>query len=288
MYDDILLPYDGSEGAGAIIHHASEIAHYHDATLRVLYVADTTRDSVTRIGGETVDVLVEHGQEVLEGAAETLQTLGTPYETDVVQGTPAQTIATYAEQYGYDLIVQPTHGRTGVSRFFLGSVSEKVLRLSTVPVLTARMHPDEALQFPYDRLLLPTDGSDASLRAVDHGLELAEALDAEVDVLSVVPDGLAVETDPLVVEEMGESIAEEAIQAVRERATRRSIPVLKSHVEVGDPASVIESFVADNPVDAVVMGTTGRRGTDRILLGSVAEKTVRRVPVPVLTVGGTQ
>ncbi|MFB6109658.1 MAG: universal stress protein [Halodesulfurarchaeum sp.] len=182
MYENILFPYDGSEGASAILHHASEIAHYHDATIRLLYVADTTRDSVTRIGDETVDVFVDRGQEILEEAGEILRTLATPHGTDVVQGRPAETIATYADRYGYDLIVQPTHGRTGVSRLFLGSVSEKVLGLSAVPVLTARMHPEETLTFPYERILLPTDGSDASLRAAEHGLELAESLGAELTV----------------------------------------------------------------------------------------------------------
>ncbi|MEF8827135.1 MAG: universal stress protein, partial [Halapricum sp.] len=159
MYENILLPYDGSDGAAAVLHHASELAHGADATIQVLYVADTTRDSVTVVDGQTVDVLEQQGEEILDEAAKTLDTLGNDYETDIVQGNPAPTIVDYAERYDQDLIVMPTHGREGVSRYLNGSVSEKVVRLSSVPVLTVRMKPDETLEFPYETILVPTDGS---------------------------------------------------------------------------------------------------------------------------------
>jgi Universal stress protein family. len=57
MYETILLPYDGSDGAAEVLHHAGEIAHWASATVQVIYVADTTRDSVTVVEGDTVDVL---------------------------------------------------------------------------------------------------------------------------------------------------------------------------------------------------------------------------------------
>lgn len=177
MYEDILLPYDGSDGAAAVLHHAAEIAHWADATVHVLYVADTTRHSVTVVEGETVDALVRQGEDVVEQAEDTLRTLGGDYEADVVQGNPAPTIAEYAERYGHDLIVMPTHGREGISRYLIDSVTEKVIRLSAVPVLAARMQPDEQLAFPYESVLVPTDGSTAVTRAVEHGLSLASDLE---------------------------------------------------------------------------------------------------------------
>ena len=138
MYEEILLPYDGSDGAAEVLHHASEIAHWADASIQLLYVADTNRDSVTVVEGHTVDALVEHGEEVLEEAAEALETLGTPYDTDVVQGNPAPTIAEYAERYGQDLVVMPTHGREGVSRVLLGNVAERVVRRAPCTVVVVR------------------------------------------------------------------------------------------------------------------------------------------------------
>jgi len=163
MYEDILLPFDGSDGAAEALHHAAEIAHWADATIHVLFVADTTRDSVTVVETQVVDALVQEGEGIVKEAEKTLDTLGVDYDSDVVQGNPAPTVAEYAERYDYDLIVMPTHGREGVSRYLIGSVTEKVIRLSSVPVLTERMQPDEQLVFPYENILLPTDGSAVQL-----------------------------------------------------------------------------------------------------------------------------
>jgi len=285
MYENILLPFDGSEGAAAVLHHASELAHWADATIHVLYVADTTRDSVTVVEGETVDALVRKGEDVVDEAEKTLETLGVSYDTDVVQGNPAPTIVEYAEQYDQDLIVMPTHGREGISRYLIGSVSEKVVRLSPVPVLTVRMQPDETLEFPYENVLVPTDGSDAATHAAEHTLSFAASLDATVHVLSVLDEAtLGLDVRSTISGEERERAATEAVDAVVSEAERRGVPDTVRHIERGTPVEEILDYIESNDIHAVGMGTTGRRGTDRILLGSVAEKTVRSAPVPVLTV----
>ncbi|MFC6939856.1 universal stress protein [Salinirubellus sp. GCM10025818] len=285
MYENVLLPYDGSDGAAQVLHHASEIAHWADATIQVLYVADTTRDSVTVVEGETVDALEREGEGIVDEAAKTLDTLGTSYDTDIVQGNPAPTIVDYAERYDQDLIVMPTHGREGLSRYLGGSVSEKVVRLSSVPVLSARMQPDETLEFPYENLLVPTDGSTAATHAADHLVELAAALDATVHVLSVVDDStLGVDVRSTVSGKESEQAATNAVETVVSAAEAQGVTSTVRHVEHGTPSEVILDCIESNDVHAVGMGTTGRRGTDRILLGSVAEKTVRSAPVPVMTV----
>ncbi|WP_327053636.1 universal stress protein [Halomicrococcus gelatinilyticus] len=285
MYDNILLPYDGSEGAAEVLHHASEIAHWADATIQVLYVADTTRDSVTVVEGHTVDVLAQQGEKAVDEAAKTLDTLGVSYDTDVVQGNPAPTIVEYAERYDQDLVVMPTHGREGVSRYFVGSVSEKVVRLSSVPVLTVRMQPDEKLTFPYENVLIPTDGSSAATYAADHLVELSASLDATVHVLSVVEDaGLGPDVRSTTSGQESERAANDAVETVVSEAETRGVDDIVRHVEHGTPVEEIRDCIESNDIHAVGMGTTGRRGTDRILLGSVAEETVRSAPVPVVTV----
>jgi len=285
MYDTILLPFDGSDDAAGALHHASEIAHWADATIQLLYVADTTRDSVTVIEGETVDVLEREGADIVEDGAKTLETLGVSYETDIVQGNPAPTIAEYAERYDHDLIVMPTHGREGLSRYLVGSVSEKVVRLSSVPVLSVRMRDDETLEFPYENVLVPTDGSSAATYAADHLVDLAAALDATLHVLSVVDDSaLGPDVRSTVSGKESEQAANEAIETIVSEAEERGVADIVTHVETGRPDERILDCIDSNDVHLVGMGTTGRRGTDRILLGSVAEKTVRSAPVPVMTV----
>ncbi|MEZ3117357.1 universal stress protein [Halobaculum sp. MBLA0147] len=284
MYDDVLVPYDGSDGAAEVLHHASQLALWADAEIHVLYVADTTRDSVTVVEGQTVDALVQEGEDTIEEAERTLDSLGVAYDTDVVQGNPAPTIVDYAEEFDQDLIVMPTHGREGLSRYLIGSVSEKVVRLSSVPVLSVRMQQDESLEFPYERILVPTDGSEAATRAATHLVQFAAASDATLHVLSVVDDdGLGVDLRATESGEESEAAAREAVDAVADEAAAHDVEVVE-HVEHGSPVEEILDGVEANDVHAVGMGTTGRRGTDRILLGSVAEKTVRSAPVPVLTV----
>jgi nucleotide-binding universal stress UspA family protein len=287
MCENILLPFDGSDGAAEVLHHAAEIVHWTDATIRVLYVADTNRDSVTVVRGRTVDALEQQGQDIVEEAGKTLETLSASYRTDVVQGNPASTIVEYAEEYEQDLIVMPTHGREGISRYLTGSVSEKVVRLSSVPVLSVRMQPDETLTFPYDTVLLPTDGSDVATHAADTALGFAATLDATVHVLSVVDDSaLGPDIRSTVAGEESEQAAAEAIETVISIAETHGVTDVVRHVERGRPTDVILDYIETNDVHAIGMGTTGRRGTERVLLGSVAEKVVRSAPVPVMTVAG--
>ncbi|SHH38320.1 universal stress protein [Halobaculum gomorrense] len=290
MYDDILFPYDGSDGASDALDHVAAIASWCDATVHVLYVADTNRDSVTVVGGEAVDSLVTRGEETVDEARAALTARGVDHEAEVAQGGPARTIVDYAERYGLDLIAMPTNGRKGLSRRILGSVTEKVVRLSPVPVLAVRMADDERLSFPYEDVLVPTDGSRRASAAVDHGIALAGALDARVHALSVVDDsllgGLGLENDPDADgADDAEAAATDVVDAVAADAEAAGVREATASVVRGDLAEEIRAYVEANGVDAVVMGTTGRRGTERILLGSVAEKTVRTAPVPVLTVG---
>jgi len=285
MYESILLPVDGSEHATKIVHHAAELAQWTGATIQVVFVADTTRDSVTVVDGSVVDALEREGETIIADAAETLEALGVDHGTDVVQGSPASTIVDYAERYNYDLIVLPTHGRTGISRYLLGSVTEKVVRLSDVPVLTARMQPDEQLTFPYENILIPTDGSPASTAATRHGLALAATLDATVHTLSVVDDtSLGPDVRSVLSADELERPATEAVEDVVTEADEYDLVDVQTYVEHGSPAEVIQEYIETSEINAVVMGSSGRRGVNRILLGSVAEKTVRSAPVPVITV----
>jgi nucleotide-binding universal stress UspA family protein len=284
MYEDILLPFDGSDGAAEALHHAAEIAHWTDATIHVLFVADTARESITVVETQVVDALVREGEDIVDEAEKTLQTLGAEYDSDVVQGRPAQTIVEYADQYDHDLIIMPTHGREGVSRYLLGSVTEQVVRLASVPVLTARMQPDEQLTFPYENILVPTDGSASAARAAEHSLSLASALDATVHVLSVVDETVLGPDVRSTISAAREQVATDAVDDFVAKAERHDVSDTVRHVERGSPIEVILDTIDSNDIHAVVMGTAGRRGSERILLGSVAEKTVRSAPVPVITV----
>lgn len=290
MYDAILFPTDGSDGAGIGLDHALDIAAGHGATLHVLNVADTTRDSVTRIRGEIVDTLEREGQRIVREAAERARERGVETVTEVVQGEPSETIVGYAEARGVDLVVVPTRGRSGLRRVLLGSTAERVVRRATVPVLTIRPDDDLRLTYPYRNVLVPTDGSDSAREALSVGVDVANADGATLHVLSVVDTaslGVDVRTD--VQTEQLEAGANETVSRALEFAEESGVESVTGAVEAG--ASVhrtILSYVDEHDVDLVVVGSHGRTGLDRYLLGSVTQKLLRAAPVPVLVVGGTE
>jgi len=137
MYETILVPTDGSDQADAALDHARSLARTHDATIHLLYVADSNRDSVTTLDGEVVDALEREGERILTDA-----TAGLDSSVDVVEavetGGPVNTILDYADVVDADLIVMGTQGRSGLDRYLLGSTTERVVRLSPIPVLTIR------------------------------------------------------------------------------------------------------------------------------------------------------
>lgn len=141
MFDRILFPADGGDGASSALDHVLDVAETHDATLHILHVADTTHDSVTQIDGQVVDVFEREGERIVEELADRAAHRDVSTVTDVIQGGVLETILAYAEQHDIDLIVMPTRGRTGLKRLFLASTTERVVRRSPVPVLT--LHPDD-------------------------------------------------------------------------------------------------------------------------------------------------
>ena len=133
----------------------------------------------------------------------------------------------------------------------------------------------------YDHVLIPTDGTDASTRAADHGISLAAELDAAVIGLSVVEDAGSVQRDQLRADLEGE--AEDALATLEAAAEKVNVPAEVVILE-GQPDREILTFVDEHAVDLVVMGTEHRTGLDRVLDHSVAEAVIEGTTVPVLTV----
>jgi nucleotide-binding universal stress UspA family protein len=131
----------------------------------------------------------------------------------------------------------------------------------------------------YQDVLIPTDGSDGTRRSINHGLTIAGRFDATVHALSVVPEG------PLGTLQTDEAIpaAERAVERVEADAAREGVDVVTA-VDQGVPHEEILAYADEHGIDMIVMGTQGRTGLDRVLVGSVTERIVRMADVPVVTV----
>ncbi|WP_430506089.1 universal stress protein [Haloparvum sp. PAK95] len=139
MYDEILVPTDGSPAADAAIERAVDLADKYDARVHALYVVDGAAYSTLEAGSEIViEALEAEGEEATERVAEAAADAGVEATTTVTTGTAYRTIQDYVDDNDIDLIVMGTHGRQGLDRYLLGSVTERVVRTSDVPVMTVR------------------------------------------------------------------------------------------------------------------------------------------------------
>jgi len=137
MYDRILVPTDGSPSMETVVDHALELVRVHDATLHGLYVVDTgnfaTLPVETSWDGVT-ELLRDEGEQAVADFEEMVGEV--PVETAIREGNPSREIVEYARENDCDTVVMGTHGRGGIDRLLLGSVAERVVRATPVPVVT--------------------------------------------------------------------------------------------------------------------------------------------------------
>ncbi|MFC6988601.1 universal stress protein [Haloplanus sp. GCM10025708] len=140
MYDDILVPTDGSDCARRAVEEAVRLATAFDAALHTFYVVDTELSGAEGGGAVVFDELEAEGERIVRDVVERAEDAGVDtIEASVATGVPYRSILDYCEEYDVDLVVMGTHGRTGLERTLVGSVTEKVVRTSDVPVLTVSL-----------------------------------------------------------------------------------------------------------------------------------------------------
>ncbi len=146
MYDDILVPTDGSGGTDETLRHAADLAERHDATLHALYVVDK-RVYFAAGDDNRADIeerLRREGEEAVAAVRESVEDEGLRVETNVREGYPDRDIVEFADEIDADVIVIGTHGRTGRDRLaHLGSVTERVVENAHRPVFVVHIGDDE-------------------------------------------------------------------------------------------------------------------------------------------------
>lgn len=293
--NDLLIARDLTAVSDRAFRQAIDLAARSGATLHVLFaevlhaVPDREEDRPTP--AEDFDQMREDLKRRGTTPADALDdvTVEEVVRRDVA---PAPAILNYASDADIDMIVLGTQGRRGMSRILLGSVAEEVVRRAQCPVLTVRGEEEGSDQHSGSpqRILVPVDFSDHSREALRYAHEWSKLYEgAAIDVLHVVEENLhpafyvggvrsVYDVEPNL-----DQKALEKLEAFVEETVGPSVEA-DSHVVSGTAASAIPTFVEEHAVDLVAMSTHGRTGMDRFLLGSVAEKVVRHVRCPVLTV----
>lgn len=140
MFESVLIPTDGSEPAQGAVETGVELATEHGATVHGLYIIEPSYLDET---GEVTETFQRKGERIVSKVIEEAQAAGLSTAAEVWTGTPHEQILDYTETNGVDVVVMGTHGRTGLGRYLLGSVTQKVVRLSEVPVLTVQTGTEE-------------------------------------------------------------------------------------------------------------------------------------------------
>jgi nucleotide-binding universal stress UspA family protein len=199
-------------------------------------------------------------------------------EAVIAFGNPAQSIVDLSEDF--DLIVMTTHGRTGFSRFLLGSVAEKVLRLAHKPVLVVE---DESDVGNFEKILVTTDFSENSAAAFPIAIDIAKKANSKLHLLHILSfeqfdkDETDISIENLRQERL-KVVANEYFHPIREN--------LSYSVETSDdsPHEAILKHVSENDYNLVIMSTVGRTGIRYLMMGSTTTNVVRHVKTAVLSI----
>jgi nucleotide-binding universal stress UspA family protein len=212
-------------------------------------------------------------------------------ETALLEGSPAHQIVTFAKETEADLILIATHGLTGLKHFWLGSTAERVVHHAPCPVLVVR-EPPVSVRFPGDvlcrfqRILVPTDFSEASQPALRYAAALARPCGGEVTCMHVIEPPPYPEFGYAHVPTKEAALRREAIKKLDVCCHDLSQAGIKTHsvLRNGSAFREIAEQVREHGADLILIGTHGRGAVAHALFGSTAERVVRHAPCPVLVV----
>jgi nucleotide-binding universal stress UspA family protein len=282
----ILVPIDFSDHSALALRHARGLALLFGAELRLLtsaFIAPVwIAEGTAPIPDEYRQAVRRQAEVDLETWAKPLRDVGVRVSCVVSSDHPATAIRTAAQSWSADLIALGTHGRTGIPHAVLGSIAERTVRLAPMPVLTVRADAGEPRAIR--NILVATDFSPDAERALAWARELARKAGARISLVHAVASAMVLGQEELALESV------RAAQWAAEQAARARLEALKAELgpqagEIetaeGHPDAVILDCALRRKVDLIALGTRGRSGLGHVLLGSTAERVVRRAHVPV-------
>jgi len=300
MFGRMLIPLDGSKTAEEVLPYARRLAAGARVAVELLGVvemgdiAEDIASNQAAYAGALVREAIRNSTEYLEKLAQTFH--DGKVRCDVQQGRPEDIIIAAASADRATLIAMATHGRSGVTRWLLGSVTEKVLRGTVNPLLVVRAPGNSKTdgEAALRSVIVPLDGSDVAETILSPVAALAEALDLQVLLIRVY--GLPLPTyggDDYYVPnylELKDQIRDEAEGYLNSRASllrAQGVAEVSTVVIEGSAADAIIDLARETPDNLIALSPYGRSGLQRWVLGSVTEKVVRHCQDPVLIVRGS-
>ena len=293
MYRSILVPLDGSALAERALAVASALASRFGSDLHIGHVLSKRVTDELPVYGLTGDAAHAAAEQYVLAAADRLRAAQPSHvSSTLLEGSPASAIVEYATKAGIDLIVMSSHGRTGASRFWLGSVTDAVMRGAPIPVLMVRGSADATAKVGglFERLLVPLDGSALAESVIPHAVALAKVTAAHIHLLQVEEraEDLRASVWGIAAHEPDDLPArlEHADHYLHALVARLQTDVAPATVSVEARGGhrigeAIAQVATEREIDLIAMTTHGR-GASRLLTGSVADKVIRGTECSVL------
>jgi len=281
MYERILVPLDGSELAEQAIPYVEWLARKFNSEVIVLTAC---------LAGDSLERALK---EYIERRAEKIQSLGIKARSACIEGEPAASIIDFAGKNEVSLIAISTHGRTGVSQWLLGSIANKVVQRSHIPVFLVRS--SQPARTPADKelrkILLTLDGSHFSEAIIPYVERLAKVTDSEVALLRVIEPAklpqLAAYADREKYEkDFMAKLKKEAKRYLDKKKTAMKSKGIKvnSALLEGKADETILQYAEDKSVNLIALTTHGFSGISKWAYGSVASRIIEASSKPTLLV----
>ena len=308
MYTRILAPLDGSSTSEQVLPYTRALATSLSLPVTLLYAVEPEIITIPRILNpslhleEMIEHRIRHARNYVDPVAEGLKRTGIRVDLEIPQREPATAIVEEAGKDAGTLITMSSHGRSGLARWWMGSVTDKVLHLTENPMLVIRAlsQPQRAPENNFKHILVPVDGSELAEEILPHVVFLASTMGLTVDLvqanpsrdeyyrsMSIGPNELARATpsyEEYIVAVDAES--ESYLDALKNRIIQQGISSVEVQLLHGPAAESIADLATATSNNLVAMTTHGRSGVGRLVLGSVAERVARQSGDPVLLVRG--
>ncbi|HZD40315.1 MAG TPA: universal stress protein [Terriglobales bacterium] len=299
MYTKILVPLDGSKVAEAVLPYARSLAENLKIPVELMTVIDTVAIG-RQLGTEHYmhfDAVIrdqaQSAEQYLNSLVGTFDKANVSYSVE--KGISAGSILSKADADKGTLIAMATHGRSGLTRWMLGSIAEKVLRAANNPLLLVRATKAAETdgKATLDSVMVPLDGSALAESVLPYAIELAKALNLKLRLIrSYHTTGMLFYYEDYVpsLERVLDTSKFEAMTYLDEKVDHlkyERLSDVSSFVAEGEPAEEILDAAKGAPNTLVAMCTHGRSGVNRWMLGSVTEKVVRHSGNPLLVIRAT-
>lgn len=293
-FQTIICATDLSDFSNIAITYGLGLARVFDAALHVCHVVDLTGTAIYRQGFYAPAAMEA---QALQYAEEQLGALSERYKANwrtlLKTGHPADMLTRSALETGADLAVIAAHGRSGLKRLVIGSVTERLMRTLPCPMLVVRNLDPKVAATPergvaFKRILVGCDFSPDSSLAFEYGLSLAQEFQSELHLVHVIrpslyEDLLKTGSHPDETKNLRDQLKERLSAQVPQEAYHWCSP--KISLMAGQPHEELTKYAVLHETDLIVLGIRGRSLVEALLVGSTTDRVVRQAPCPLLAVG---